>query len=244
VYQPILERLASLRENAFGGEGGFMRVVAERVYGVPPAQVIGSRTGRGKRMSLGVLMALAAIAGGERAAAAQSTGAPATAAKAGPRVVVAETTSITARVDAVDVRKRLVTVTGPGGKTVTLRVGPEVKDLDQVKPGEQLVVRYFESLALFVRKGGEPPTATEGIPVQVVPDKRKKPAPVAVDTVEFRGTVEAIDDAKRRVTIKGPEGKTRTIKVDPSVKGLTQVKQGDQVVVRYTEAIVFSVRKP
>lgn len=195
-------------------------------------------------MALALLTALVAIAGGERAAGAQSTAAPGAAAKASPRVVVAETTSITARVDAVDVGKRLVTVTGPGGKMVTLRVGREVKDLDQVKPGEQLVVRYFESLALFVRKGGEPRAAGEGTAVQVVPNKRKKPAAIAVDTVELSGTVEAIDDAKGRVTLKGPEGKTRTIKVDPSIKRLNEMKKGDQVVVRYTEATAFSVRKP
>jgi hypothetical protein len=194
--------------------------------------------GRGKRMILALLIALAAIVGGERTAAAQSS-----AAKADPRVVVAETTSIEARLDAVDVKKRLVTVTGPRGKTLTLKVGPDVKDLDQVKPGDQLVVRYFESLVLFVRKGGEPPVANERTAVQVVPDKRKKPAGVAVDTVEFKGTVEAIDYAKRRVTLKGPEGKTRTIKVDPGVQHLNDVKKGDQIVVRYTEAIVFSLRK-
>ena len=190
-------------------------------------------------MTLGLLIALAAIAGGERTAAAQSA-----AAKAGPRIVVAETTSIEARLDAVDVKKRLVTVTGPRGKTLTLKVGADVHDLDQVKPGDQLVVRYFEPRGLFVRKAGERPAATERTAVQVVPDKRKKPAGVAVDTVEFTGTVEAIDYAKRRVTLKGPEGKTRTIKVDPSVKRFNEVKKGDQIVVRYTEAIVFSVRKP
>ena len=203
-----------------------------------------TRTERRTRMALGVLMALGAIAGGERAAAAQSTAAPAIAGKVAPRVVVAETTSIEARLDAVDVKKRLVTVTSPRGKTLTLKVGSEVSDLEQVKPGDQLVVRYFESLALFVRKGSEPPAAAERTAVQVVPDKRKKPAGVAVDTAEFRGTVEAVDHVKRRVTLKGPEGKTRTIKVDPSVKRLDEVKKGDQIVVRYTEATAFSVRKP
>jgi hypothetical protein len=181
-----------------------------------------TRMARGKSIALGFLMALAAIAVGELPAMAQSTAAPAAAVKAGPGVVVAETTSIKAKVDAVDVDKRLVTVTGPRGKTVTLKVGPEVKNLDQVKPGDQLVVRYFESIALFVRKSGEPPAATEAAAVQVAP-KGKKPAAVAVDTVEFTGTVEAIDYAKRMVTLKGPEGKTRTIKVDPSVKRLKEV---------------------
>jgi hypothetical protein len=193
--------------------------------------------GRGKKMTLALLMAVAAVAGGERTAAAQST-----AAKATPRVVVAETTSIEARLDAVDVKTRRMMVTGPRGKTLTLKVGPDVKDLDQVKPGDQLVVRYFEPLALFVRKGNEPRVAAEGAAVQVAPNS-KKPVAVPVDTVEFKGTVEGIEYAKPRLTLKGAEGKTRTIKVDPSVKRFNEVKKGDQIVVRYTEATAFSVRK-
>jgi len=48
VYQPMLELLAYLRENGFttyivsGGGIEFMRPWAEKVYGVPPAQVVGS----------------------------------------------------------------------------------------------------------------------------------------------------------------------------------------------------------
>jgi phosphoglycolate phosphatase-like HAD superfamily hydrolase len=49
VYQPMLELLAYLRANGFktfivsGGGVEFMRPWAERVYGIPPEQVIGSR---------------------------------------------------------------------------------------------------------------------------------------------------------------------------------------------------------
>ena len=48
VYQPMLELLAYLRANGFktyivsGGGVEFMRAFAEKVYGVPPEQVIGS----------------------------------------------------------------------------------------------------------------------------------------------------------------------------------------------------------
>ena len=48
VYQPMLELLAYLRQNGFktyivsGGGVEFMRPWAERVYGVPPEQVVGS----------------------------------------------------------------------------------------------------------------------------------------------------------------------------------------------------------
>jgi len=48
VYQPMLELLAYLRQNGFktfivsGGTVEFMRTFAEKVYGVPPEQVIGT----------------------------------------------------------------------------------------------------------------------------------------------------------------------------------------------------------
>ena len=48
VYQPMLDLLAYLRANGFktfivsGGGVDFMRVFAERVYGIPPEQIVGS----------------------------------------------------------------------------------------------------------------------------------------------------------------------------------------------------------
>jgi phosphoglycolate phosphatase-like HAD superfamily hydrolase len=53
VYRPMLELLAYLRANGFktfivsGGGVDFMRVFSERVYGIPPEQVVGS-TGKVK----------------------------------------------------------------------------------------------------------------------------------------------------------------------------------------------------
>jgi hypothetical protein len=53
VYQPMLELLAYLRANGFktfivsGGGTEFVRAFAERVYGIPPEQVVGS-TGEAK----------------------------------------------------------------------------------------------------------------------------------------------------------------------------------------------------
>lgn len=48
IYQPMKELLVALRQNEFktfivsGGGADFMRVWAERVYGIPPEQVVGS----------------------------------------------------------------------------------------------------------------------------------------------------------------------------------------------------------
>jgi hypothetical protein len=69
AYQPMLELLRYLRANGFrtfivsGGGSEFMRVFAEKVYGIPPDQVIGS-TGKLKFETRGgtpVLMKLPAV---------------------------------------------------------------------------------------------------------------------------------------------------------------------------------------
>lgn len=60
VYQPMLELLAYLRENEFktfivsGGGIDFMRVFAEKTYGIPPEQVIGSNLAAKFEMREGV----------------------------------------------------------------------------------------------------------------------------------------------------------------------------------------------
>jgi haloacid dehalogenase-like hydrolase len=51
VYQPMLEVLRYLRDNSYrtfivtGGGQDFVRVYAEKVYGIPPEQVVGSALG-------------------------------------------------------------------------------------------------------------------------------------------------------------------------------------------------------
>jgi hypothetical protein len=183
-----------------------------------------------------IVAALLAIGG----AADAQTGAPGVKAEAKLGAVVVEAVTVKAKVDAVDKDKRRFTLTGPRGNTATVKAGPEVRNFDQIKVGDTLTVRYLESVALFVRRSDQPPAATEIGAVEVAP-KGQKPAGTVVSTVEATGTVEAADLAKRTVTLKGPEGKTRTFNVDPSVKRLAELKKGDQVVARHTEALALSV---
>ena len=62
-----------------------------------------------------------------------------------------------------------------------------------------------------------------------------------MEAVEVSATVQAIDRTKRTVTLKGPDGKSVTTKVDASVKAFDTLKVGDSVHVRYTEAVAISV---
>ena len=56
--------------------------------------------------------------------------------------------------------------------------------------------------------------------------------------------VEAIDQAKREVTLKGPLGNVVTFVVDQRVKRLDEVKVGDEVTADYYVSLAGEVRAP
>jgi hypothetical protein len=55
--------------------------------------------------------------------------------------VVAQAATSTATVAAIDYERRIATIRLPDGSTVTFRAGPEVRSLDQLKVGDQVLVR-------------------------------------------------------------------------------------------------------
>jgi hypothetical protein len=61
-------------------------------------------------------------------------------------------TQLTATVEAVDYTNRKVTLKGPAGNKQTIDVGEEVKNLDRVKPGDQVDIRHTEALAIAITK--------------------------------------------------------------------------------------------
>ena len=63
-------------------------------------------------------------------------------------------------------------------------------------------------------------------------------------TVTENATIVAIDQANKAVTLKGPEGNTSTVTIDPSNVYLANVKVGQQVQATYGVAVKAELRKP
>jgi hypothetical protein len=144
-----------------------------------------------------------------------------------------------ATVEAIDVDKRIVTLKGPKGNVFELKVGERARNLSQVKVGDQVKVKYYESLAFEVKKAGAPSEATASSGVARAKEG-EKPAGIAANQVTVTATVEDINTKNNHVTLKGPEGRILDVKVkDP--KNLKNVQKGDQVVLTYTEALAVSV---
>ena len=159
-----------------------------------------------------------------------------------PGRVSVDVIKLTGTVKAVDLEKKTVTVEGSGGRVETIDA-KDARNLEQVKVGDKVTVRYTQALAVFVRKGDEPPSTSEKQTVQLAP-KGEKPGGVVARTIQLTGTVQSVDARKRMVDVRVPAGDVRTFKVDPRVKNLSQVKKGDKVVLRYTESVALSVVKP
>jgi hypothetical protein len=160
-----------------------------------------------------------------------------------PGAVVVAAVTATATVNAIDVAKRQVTLKWPDGEMKTLKVGKEVVNFDQIAVGDRVNTTFVEELAVFVKKSDAPPSADEAETVALAP-KGAKPGIIVADTKTVTAKIETVNHKKRTVTLKGPEGQLKTLKVGSNVKNFKELKKGDEVVVRFTEALAVTVEKP
>ena len=159
-----------------------------------------------------------------------------------PGGVVVDVAKLTGTVKAVDLRNKTLTVEGSGGRTVVVSA-KNALNLEQVNAGDKVNVEFVEEMALLVRKSDAAPSATETQMMNLAP-KGHKPSGVVAQTLELTGDVESIDVQKRTIALKGPAGNVRTFKVGAETKNFGQIKKGDQVVLRFIEAMALSIVKP
>lgn len=152
---------------------------------------------------------------------------------------------IRARVTAIDHAKRLVTLQGADGGEATFEADAGVKNLAQVKVGDELVGALAESLVLELRE----PTAEEAaagtsiLEVVAAAEPGRRPAGEFVRQIRAILTVDSIDKQAGTATLRGPAGNLRTIPARDRAN-LDRVKVGDSVVATYTEALMLEVRAP
>lgn len=90
-----------------------------------------------------------------------------------------------------------------------------------------------------------PDKAPSSAAVDKTPTATQSPTPAVTDseTVTLTATVKAIDLPNRLVTLKPKKGEPFTIRVGEEVRNLPQVKVGDRVVARYTEAVAVKINR-
>ena len=176
---------------------------------------------------------------------ASQTPAPVAAASAPlPSGVVGENlVTTTATVKAIDLKTRRVTLQRADRSLLKFTAGDEVRNLAQVKVGDEVNVTYYESLAYEVKKPGQ---AAAGASVAEGIGRSKpgeKPGGAAGRVTTVTATISAIDKAANTVTLRGPDGEDTTFKAR-NPDNLNRVSVGDLVDITYTEALAISVETP
>ena len=163
-----------------------------------------------------------------------------TSASAKPKIEKVQATTLEATVEAVDYEKRMLTLKGPKGDSVTIEAGEHVRNLAQVKVGDLLTIDYIEAVTIQAFAPGEIESGAVAIAAAGRAKLGQKPAGVAVKEVSVVTTIEAIDLENQMVTLKGASGASKTVKAR-NPENLKKVEVGDKVMITYTEAIAVNV---
>ena len=151
----------------------------------------------------------------------------------------AQTVKVTATITAIDKATRDVTLKGPEGNLATVTAGPEVKNFDNLKVGDQVDMQYIEALTLELKKGGGLVVGRTEKADAVGAKKGETPGGAVGRQVTIVADVVATDPAKQTITLKGPQ-RTVTMRV-PDPEQFKRIAKGDQVEAKYTQAIAVAV---
>jgi hypothetical protein len=155
-----------------------------------------------------------------------------------------ETITAHATVKAVDQKARVVTLVGERGRTMTLKIGDEVQNLAQVRPGNRVTVVYHASVTYVLA----PPSVQRPDNSMTVAGARATPGEMPAGAVGSRivltRTVTAVDPAAHTISVVDPSGgEVHTLNVTSAQgqQALPSVKLGDNITAILTEAVAVAV---
>jgi hypothetical protein len=153
-----------------------------------------------------------------------------------------DSVTATNTVKSIDYKTRTVTLESPNGGTESYHAGPKMINFDQIHVGDKVRATVTEALAVSVRKAGTPPNVGDTVDVVLAP-KGAKPGMFVANTEEATSKIMNVNRATRTITLAEVAGKPKTFNLGPDVD-VSDLKKGDDVVVRYTDALALYVEKP
>jgi hypothetical protein len=164
----------------------------------------------------------------------------------GPVTGIGSSHSVTvkATVKSVDLATRHAVLVGPSGETFTVKVSDDVRNLDQVRPGDTVKATYNRSLMYVLSARGAPLPADTEKTVAARAAKGELPAAAVANHVIITQTVLGVDTTDNTLTLASPQGgEVQTVSVvDPAAqKQLALVKVGDTITGYLTETLLISV---
>ncbi|QWD84156.1 hypothetical protein ICU98_03610 [Polynucleobacter sp. MWH-P3-07-1] len=160
--------------------------------------------------------------------------------------LAADVMVLTATVDSVDMKTRVVTLKDANGNLAQMNVAKSVHDLGKVKKGDVFVVEHAQAIAVGLTAAGkdQKPGASGVHSVVMAGKGAAKPFEETQDTVYATVKISTIDYNSRVVTFTLPSGEKQKVKVAPSVLGLEKFKAGDDVMVEFVDDTIITFETP
>jgi hypothetical protein len=155
-----------------------------------------------------------------------------------------ETLSLHAKVTAIDLATRTVTLVGPRGRSQTLKVGDEVRNLPQVKLGDTVNILYHASVTYVLTPPG---TKLQGNSLTAAGTRAapgQKPGGAIAAKMVVTWTVVDTDLAAHTLRLVEPSGgqiRTEDVVTPEGQQSMKMIKAGDTITGVISEALAIAV---
>ncbi len=145
-----------------------------------------------------------------------------------------------ARVTAIDKGARMLTLTGPEGRSFNVVAGPEVRNFAQIAVGDDVVVEYIRAVSLQVQKNSGLRQRSERSGGARA-EQGSKPGVILGHEIRVLADVIGVDTKKSTITLRTPDG--RVVELDvKNPEHFKAVKVGDQIEANYLESVAIAVQ--
>ena len=153
---------------------------------------------------------------------------------------------VTATVTAVDIENRMVVIQGPDGHSRTIFVTDQVKNLPQVKVGDNVDITYYRAAVVdLVKPEGDVKLGTELAVAEASAPAGSMPARALGTKVTRTAEILFVDPYQKFIRARSPDMGIRTVTLEhrPDLHHyLEELKKGDIIQITYTEALAVSVK--
>jgi hypothetical protein len=155
-----------------------------------------------------------------------------------------ESVSVRAVVKTIDMQTRTVTLEGPEGNTIVLKLGEQVQNLPQVHPGDTVIAHYYMSSAYVLAPPGTklPDNSLTMAGARAAPGE--KPGGAVGSKMVVSGLVVGVDRTLHTVSLVDPNGgRIRTVDVvtPEGQQSMKLIKVGDTITAIITDAVLIGV---
>jgi hypothetical protein len=158
----------------------------------------------------------------------------------GPPGVARQVFELSGRVDRVNRSARTITITRMGTASEPIYVGPDLAVFDELKHGDFVVLRYYDSYVVEPTPGKKmgPPETVAGAELDALTTDDTR----VTQRMRITVTIDAVEPEAGAVTYHGAD-KRRVFRVVQDRELLDGLKPGDVVTITYTRAQAVSVER-